>query len=84
MKTPRIFTAITLVLTVLAIANAQEINIQALVWVNPIQQSSGEIIDGYDICTLSTQTPIFQWTMPVVPQISGQIRVFCIDLEPVL
>ena len=47
MKTPRIFTAITLVFAVLAIANAQEVNIQAPIWVNPIQQSSDENIDGH-------------------------------------
>lgn len=52
MKTPRIFTAITLVFAVLAIANAQEVNIQVPIWVNPIQQSSDENIDGYDIYTL--------------------------------
>ncbi len=66
MKTPRIFTAIILVFAVLVIANAQEVNIQAPIWVNPIQQSSDENIDGYDIYTLSAQTPIFQWTPPVV------------------
>ena len=56
MKKRRIFTAISLMFAVLAIANAQEINIQAPVWVTPAQQSSEENIDGYDIYTLSAQT----------------------------
>lgn len=73
MKKRRIFTAISLMFAVLAIANAQEINIQAPVWVTPTQQSSDENIDGYDIYTLSAQTSIFQWTPTIVAYTPGYV-----------
>ncbi|MGN0213934.1 MAG: hypothetical protein ACI4AH_03890 [Muribaculaceae bacterium] len=48
------------------ISHAQNINMQAPAWVNPNKPDHSINEGGYDVYTVSTQNPIFQWTPPVV------------------
>lgn len=47
------------------ISHAQNMNIQAPAWVNPNKPTSSISEGSYDVYTISTQNPIFQWTPPV-------------------
>ena len=61
------------------ISHAQDMNIQAPAWVNPNTPTSSISEGSYDVYTISTQSPVFQWTPPVVS--SAPSATFVYDLR---
>lgn len=61
------------------ISHAQNMNIQAPAWVNPNTPTSNISDGSYDVYTISTQSPVFQWTPPVVS--AAPAATFIYDLR---
>lgn len=65
MRNLKVIISLLAIFALSCISHAQNMNIQAPAWVNPNKPTSSINEGSYEVYTISTQNPVFQWTPPV-------------------